>query len=133
MLAHGKEQGHINGGLLAWADKPVPSNWLHCVHAGADWLEANASRTSLTSATSLRYAEQAFLVHVCGASQSHLWRESTGCFLKCHPHSSALYATGCGAASQQRPDGAFHYNCQPRGSRQRALALLARSGVRVGE
>jgi len=34
--------------------------------------------------------------------------------------------------SYERPAAAFHYNCQPRGSRGRAFVLLARSGYRPG-
>ena len=132
VLAHGTEQGHINGGLLAWAAPPEPRGWLCCVHAGAAWLQANASRTSVTSATSLKYAEQAFFVHVCDAARQPHWRQSTGCALACQPHSPADYATGCSppgrAGTAWKPEAAFHYNCQPRGSRERALALLARSG-----
>lgn len=82
-----------------------------------------------------RYAEQSLLVYVCDAASRRGWRQRTGCALACEPHSQDEYGTGCSPSSfrsYERPAAAFHYNCQPRGSRGRALVLLARSGYRPG-
>ena len=74
-----------------------------------------------------RYAEQSFLAHVCQASRSTRWRQQARCELECVPLPARDYLTGCSPPAAWEPAAAFHYNCQPRGTAEAAVRLLARS------
>ncbi|KAL1496333.1 hypothetical protein AB1Y20_016289 [Prymnesium parvum] len=124
-LAHGVEHRHINSGMLAWATAPEEAVWLACVARAALFLTTppNVSVRAYDP-THLRFGEQAAFVQLCAASRSAEWRQASGCHLDCFGYSSALYTTGCSPAYHQTPVAAYHYNCYPRGTLERAEQLL---------
>jgi hypothetical protein len=136
-LAHGVEHRHINGGLLRWAGTLDTRTWLRCVLAGVASLNESTSRIRLRQRDprNAKYGEQAVLIHLCppgpretwfnASRRGPFWERETGCRLRCHGFSSDLYSTGCSEDWNQKPTAAYHYNCQPRATLQRAHKLLA--------
>lgn len=128
VLVGGSEHDHLNGGLIMWHQPPEPAAWMRCVRAGTAFL-ARASaqpQRAYTGSENVKYGEQAVLVHMCVHSRNASWRRETGCELDCRPHSSRTYSTGCSPDWDQAPTAAYHYNCQPRKTLERARCLLER-------